>query len=426
MIIKNGKVFYKGVIVKKNIVVEGGKIVSFGKGKGESFDASGMVVIPGVIDVHVHFREPGATQKEDFLSGSRAAASGGVTTVIDMPNTSPPTTTVETLEQKRAIAKKSMVNYGFYFGATETNMDEIRKAKNIAGIKVFMGSSTGDLLVTDNTALNAIFACGRPVVVHAEDEAIIKKNAEKYKNEHDPIVHTRIRSNECAEAAVRKAIELAGRNKTKLHILHASTKQEMELIAAAKESVDLSCEATPHHLFLTANDMKKLGNFARMNPPLRSQQDVDALWNGIKNGTIDLVATDHAPHLPWEKDVDYWKAPSGVPGVETSLPLLLNAVNSNRLSLQQLVRLTSETPARRFCIRGKGMIEKGMDADLTVVDLKKEKTIKNSDIVSKCGWTPFNGFKVKGAVIATVVGGQLAYEKGEFGEARGAEIKYGN
>ncbi|MFH1182523.1 MAG: dihydroorotase [Candidatus Woesearchaeota archaeon] len=421
LIIKNGKVFYKGALVDKDIFIEDGKIVE--KCSGEAFDASGLVVLPGMIDCHVHFREPGATQKEDFLTGSRAAAKGGVTTIIDMPNNNPPTTTSAALEQKRQLAKKSIVNYGFYFGATSDNIAEINTAKNVAGVKVYMGASTGSLLVTDDAALHRIFLCGRLVTVHAEDEAMIKKNEEKYRNEHNPEVHCKIRNNEVAASAVKKAIEIAKAHNTRLHIAHVSTKEELALIAGAK---NVTCETTPHHLFLTSAAMKKMGNFAKMNPPLRSEGDVAALWKAINDGTITCIATDHAPHLPSEKQQDYWKAPSGVPGVETMLPLMMNAVNERKISLQQLVKLCSENPAKLMGLERKGSIEEGFDADLVIVDLKKEETIKNSDIASKCRWTPFDGMKVRGRVIATVVNGEIAYNRGSFFESKGREVQYGS
>lgn len=420
-IIKNGKVFYKGALIGKDIFIEDGKIV--GHCSGEAFDASGMVVLPGMIDCHVHFREPGATQKEDFFSGSRAAAKGGVTTVIDMPNTNPSTTTIEALEQKRHLAKKSIVNYGFYFGATSDNISEINKARNVAGVKVYMGASTGDLLVTNEDALHRIFSCGRLVTIHAEDEAMIKHNAEKYRNEHNPSIHCKIRSNDVAAAAVKKAVAIARAHNTRLHIAHISTKEELTLIKGEK---NVSCEVTPHHLFLTADSMNKMGNFAKMNPPLRSSSDIAALWKAIGDGLITCVATDHAPHLAAEKEQDYWKAPSGVPGVETMLPLMMTAVNDGKISLQQLVKLCSEGPAKLVGLGSKGMIEEGFDADLAIVDLKKAETIKNSEVASKCKWSPFDGFKAKGKVIASVVSGELAYNKGVFIESKGREVKYGS
>jgi dihydroorotase len=420
MIIKHGKVFYKGALIDKDIFIEGGRIVEHCS--GEVFDASGLVVLPGMIDCHVHFREPGSTQKEDFLSGSRAAAKGGVTTIIDMPNNNPPITTAEALEQKRQLAKKSIVNYGFYFGATSDNIAEINKAKNVAGVKVYMGASTGSLLVAEEAALHKIFLCGRLITVHAEDEAMIKKNEERYRNEHNPEIHCKIRSNEVAASAVRKAIEIARSHNTRLHIAHVSTKEELALIAGAK---NVTCEATPHHLFLTSAAMKKMGNFAKMNPPLRSKEDVDALWLAINDGIITCIATDHAPHTKEEKQQDYWKAPAGVPGVETMLPLMMNAANEGKISLQQVVKLCSENPAKLFGLEKKGSIEEGFDADLVIVDLKKEETIKNSTIASKCGWTPFDGMKVLGSVIATVVNGKIAYNRGSFFESEGREVHYG-
>jgi dihydroorotase len=421
LIIRNGRVFYKGALVDKDIFISDGKIVEHCS--GEVYDASGLVVLPGMIDGHVHFREPGATQKEDFYTGSRAAAKGGVTTFIDMPNTNPSTTTLDALVQKRELARKSIVNYGFYFGATPDNMAEINNAQNVAGIKVFMGSSTGNLLVTDEDALHRIFSCGKLVTVHAEDENLIKENMQKYAGINDPEIHSKIRSNEVAASAVRKAIEIARAHNTRLHIAHVSTKEELALIKGQK---NITCEVAPHHMFLDYGALKTMGNFAKMNPPLRSKEDVEAVWQAINYGTISIVATDHAPHLISEKKQDYLMAPSGVPGIETMLPLMMTAYNDGKITLDQLVRLCSEGPAMLFGIRGKGRIEQGYDADLTIVDLNKAETIKNAEIASKCGWTPFDGFKVRGKVMTTVVNGNVVYNRGEFLKSAGREVQYGS
>ena len=423
LLIKNCKVMVNGEFLERNILIddESGKIArivvaSEMASADEVLDAEGNHAIPGAIDAHVHCREPGLTNKEDFLTASRAAAAGGVTTILDMPNTKPATTTIKLLNEKRKLAAaKSIVNYGFHFGATASNLDEIRKAKNIAAVKVYMGSSTGDLLVTDEKALEGIFSAGKTIAAHAESEELIKANTEIFSEaeKSDPLeMHLRIRSNEVAEREVLRAAEMAKKNKAQLHICHVSTKEEAEIIAASKkENTKLSCEATPHHLFLSAdNEMaEKLGTYAKVNPPLRLKEDVAALWQAISAGTIDMVATDHAPHLPAEKEQDYWNAPSGMPGLQTMLPLLLDAVNNGKLTLKQLIKLTSENPAAVFRIQNKGKIARGYDADITIVDLDKEKTIKNEAMLSKCGWTPFNWRKAKGAVAATIVNGKIIY-----------------
>jgi len=425
MIIKKGKVFSNGALKNIDIVVEDGKIASIESNVTgpDVFNAAGLIVLPGLIDSHVHFRDPGETKKEDFLTGSRAAAAGGVTTVLDMPNNKPPITSVKALRDKREIARKSMVNYGFHFGATENNLDEIKRVIGVAAVKTVMGATTGGMVVENLESLKAIFQTDKHIIVHAEDSEIMKRNEKKYHDEHDPAIHAKIRSSECAATAVRKAVGLAGSFNTKLHIAHTSTADEMKILSEQKGKSSITCEVTPHHLFMDIDDLHRLGNFAKMNPPLRSRNDVDALWRGIHDGTVDIIASDHAPHLAEEKVVDYWDAPSGVPGVETTLPLMLNAINQKRLSLQQLVSLTSTRPAKIFGIKNKGNIAPGMDADLVLIDLKKEKIIKNSNVVSKCEWTPFDGVKVKGVPVATIVNGEIAYNDDEFYSVRGKEIE---
>ncbi len=407
LLIKNCKVLIEGEFLERSILIDDDgkieKIAASGlKTADDVMDAAGKYALPGLIDIHVHFREPGMTHKEDFLTGSRAAAAGGVTTIFDMPNTKPATTTVALLEEKRKIASaKCLVNYGLYMGATAKNFEEMKKARNIPGIKLYMGSTTGDLVVTDKEMVRKFFHCGRKVVVHAEDEELIKKNSELFKGQSDASIHAKIRGNEVAAAAVREAVAIGGN----IHITHSSTKEEMKLIKAK----GLSCDVTPHHLFLTSEELKKRGNYAKMNPPLRSKEDVEALWEAVKDGTVSCIATDHAPHTIEEKEKDYWEAPAGVPGVQTMLPLLLDAVNKKRLSLQQLIMLTSGNPATLFGMKNKGKIVAGYDADIALVDLREEKTIKNGDMLSKCGWTPFDGRKAKGIVAATIVNGKIIY-----------------
>lgn len=336
------------------------------------YQEDGKVWIPGVIDSHVHFRDPGAPEKEDWASGSAAALAGGVTTVLDMPNTNPATITVEALEAKRAVAKaKSKVAFGLFFGATRDNLDEIRKAENICGIKIYMGSSTGGLLLDDPAVWEEVFKIAKeknvPVVVHAETEAMIQVGK---------------RDCECARVATEAAIALREKIGNRLHIAHLSCKAEVELVRAHK-CPELTCEVTPHHLLFTAADQK--GGFLKMNPPLRSQADQDALWEGLRDGTIDCIATDHAPHTFAEKQSS--EPPAGVPGVEFMLPLMLNAVNEGKLTLERLVELTSENPSRIFGVPVQGQV---------LVDMNLEKTIRREDIKSKCGWSPYEGRTLKG------------------------------
>jgi dihydroorotase len=436
LLIKNCKILTEGKVLERNILCDNsGKIKevavdSLLKHADEILDAKGKFAIPGVIDVHVHCREPGLTHKEDFSTASKAAAAGGVTTFVDMPNSRPATTTVALINEKRKLAaEKSIVNFGINIGATQNNIDEVRNAKNIAGVKVYMGSSTGDLLVTDDAVLNEIFKSGKLVAVHAENEDLIKENTELFKTSSDypTALHLKIRNNLAAAKAVERAIYLGKQHNTQLHICHVSTKEEVALIAAAKkEYAKLSCEVTPHHLFLTAEIAKKLGTYGKVNPPLRSKQDVAALWESITKGEIDMIATDHAPHTRDEKEQDYWSAPSGMPGVQTMLPLMLNSVNKGKISLQQLIALTSENPATVFGMAKKGVIAQGYDGDITIIDIHKEKIIKNRDMLSKCGWTPFDGSKVRGVVTATIVNGNIIFSNGEIidEKSRGREVMF--
>lgn len=336
------------------------------------YQEDGKVLIPGVIDVHVHFRDPGAPEKEDWESGSAAALAGGVTTVLDMPNTNPATVTVEALEAKRAIAKaKSKVGFGLFFGATRDNLDEIRKAQNICGIKIYMGSSTGNLLLDDPAIWEEVFKIAKeknvPVVVHAETESMIQAGK---------------RDCECARVATEAAIALREKIGNRLHIAHLSCRAEVELVRAHK-CPELTCEVTPHHLLFTKEDQKD--GFLKMNPPLRSKEDVEALWEGLRDGTIDCIATDHAPHTMEEKKSE--NPPAGVPGVEFMLPLMLNAVNEGKLTLERLVELTSENPSRIFGVPVQGQV---------LVDMNLEKTIRREDVKSKCGWSPYENRNIKG------------------------------
>ncbi len=439
LLIKNCKVLVGNDFLERNILVgDDGRIEKIAiaaelKTADEVVDASGNFALPGLIDVHVHCREPGMVQKEDFLTASRAAAAGGVTTIFDMPNTKPATTTVALLEEKRKLAAaKCIVNYGFHFGATADNLEEIKKAKNVAAVKVYMGSSTGNLLVTDEKALDDIFGSGKRIAIHAENEAVIQANTDIFRNAeiNDPAeFHLRIRSNEAAEKETARAIAMAKGSNARLHVCHVSTKEEVGILEAAKKKNRLlSCEVTPHHLFLTADSetAERLGTYVKVNPPLRLREDAAALWEAISDGVADIIATDHAPHTKEEKERDYWEAPSGMPGLQTMLPLLLDAVNKGRLTLQQLVRLTSENPAAVFGVKGKGRIAAGYDADITIVDMHKEKTIKNEDMLTKCGWTPFDGWKAKGVVAATIVNGKIIYGSGQItGEKiKGREVSF--
>ncbi len=423
--IKNGQVLLNGKLEKKNVIIEGGKIIEIDSGSsGETINATGRIILPGLIDIHAHLREPGMTWKEDFRTGTMAAAAGGVTTVLDMPNTKPATTTIRLLREKKELAKeKAVVNYGFYIGATEDNIEDVKKASIV---KLYLGSTTGNMLVTDKGAIKNVFSSGKIVAVHAENEEMMKANEARYKKENDAFVHAKIRSNEVEFTAVKDAIEVAGgcSSLRRLHLTHISTKESIQMVKEAKKKLTLSCDVTPHHLFLTYDELKKQGNFAKMNPALRSKGDVDALWKAISDGTVDCIVSEHAPHTIEEKKVGYWEAPSGVPGIETMQPLLLDAVNKGRLTLQRLAELTAANPARLFGIKNKGKMEVGFDADIVIVDMNAEKKVKNEELFTKCKWSPFNGWKLKGWPVTTIVNGNVVYDEGGINGTKAREVEF--
>lgn len=428
LILKNAKIITPTGEVTGDLAVSKGKIVKIGnitnKAKEEK-DCTGLFVLPGLIDMHVHFRDPGFPQKEDFHTGSMAAAAGGVTTVIDMPNTNPPTLTVKALEEKRAIAaKKSVVNYGFYMGVSKDNIEEIKNAKNIAGVKLYMGSTTGNMLVEDHAVIEKLFGLGKFVIVHAEDEETIRAHAAKYKDSEDPSVHSLIRDPSAALKAAKTILHIAKKCDERVHITHLSTLGEVEELRKFK-GPKVSADCTPHHLYLDQSDYAKLGNFVKMNPPVRTKEDRAALWVGLKEGLIQAVATDHAPHTKAEKEQTYSKAPSGVPTIETYLALLLDSVNHGEITIQELVKFTSENPAKLLGIKNKGRIEIGADADLVIVDMEKEKTVGDGGYFTKCGWSPFEGRRLKGWPVTTIINGKEVFSKGKIDQNhRGAEVTY--
>lgn len=422
-ILKNAHLVSSKEVVEGDLLIEDGLISKMGGNidvpGAEEIDCSGKYVIPGVVDAHVHFRSPGYEYKEDWETGSRAALAGGVTTVFDMPNTNPHTTTLEALEQKRALAgAKSLVNYGLFFGGTGKNIEEVKKAQGIVGVKVYMGETTGQTIEGDSDFMEALLRqlfenTNRVVAIHAEDEETIKKHLEVYKDEKNPEVHSLIRNDLVAFAAARRAVHLAKKYGGRLHICHMSTKKEVELMSKYLED-SITCEVAPHHLIFTVSDYAKKGTLIKMNPPVRSAGDVEALWGALRDGVVSIIATDHAPHLLKEKEQDYWDAPAGIPGVEFSLPLMLNAVNEGMLKLTDIVRLMCEGPANLFDIQNKGMLKVGYDADITVVDMDKERVVQDSEVKSKCGWSPYAGMKLRGWPVMAFVGGILMMENGKI------------
>ena len=415
-----------------DIGVKDGRIAaigSIGAGlAGETIDARGLHILPGVIDTQVHFREPGLEHKEDLESGSRSAVLGGVTAVFEMPNTRPPTTSAAALAAKVGAATNRMYcDFAFFVGATRDNVDDLAELELLpgaAGIKVFVGSSTGDLLVDDEATLARILATiTRRAAFHSEDETRLRERM-KLQREGDPASHSEWRDPQAALASTERLLRLARRAGKRVHLLHVSTAEEMALLALHKDLA--SVEVTPQHLTLAAPDAyQALGTKAQMNPPLRDRYHQERLWWGLSQGVVDVLGSDHAPHTLEEKAKSYPATPSGMPGVQTLVSVMLDHVNAGRLSLARFVDLTSAGPQRLFGIAGKGRIAVGYDADLTIVDLKAERVIDDAWIGSKCGWTPFAGRKVRGWPVGTLVGGRLAMWQGELGAAGGQPVRFG-
>jgi len=404
-----------------DVLVEDGKIVTIGWDLPQDaeliIEDSGLLLLPGCIDTHVHFRDPGLTHKEDLESGSRAAAAGGITTFFDMPNTKPSTTTQALIAAKKRLAsQKSLINYNFYIGATEDNLEECLACENIPGIKIFMGSSTGDLMIKDPQTLERFFATGsRLIAVHAEDEAIISENKARFEGSRSVSDHPFIRSPEAALSATKHAVALAQKYMRRLHICHLTTQEEANFLAKLETEGLVSTEVSPQHLLLSSPSVyDKWGTMGQINPPIREARHGQALWRALKAGTIGSIATDHAPHTIAEKEVGYPMAHSGMPCIEHSLPLMLTLVNQNKCSLVDVVRWMSTHPAACFGIDKKGRIEEGYDADLILVDMNAKKVIKKENIISKCGWSAFEGQRLHGLPIATFVNGQLVYREGDF------------
>ncbi len=392
----------------------------------ETLNAAGMLLLPGVIDPQVHFREPGKEYKEDLGSGSRAAVKGGVTSFLEMPNTSPPTIDQAALDDKlRRAAEKCVANYGFFIGATPDNLDEINRATPACGIKIFMGASTGDLLVDKAEDLERIFANGeRLIAVHAEDEARIRARREQFRNRHDVAVHSEIRDNRCALQATELALTLSKKYRRRLHILHLSTHEEVELLRRDKPAW-VTAEVVPNHLLLNVDDYARLGTRVQMNPPIRRPEDNAALWAGLRDGVIDFIATDHAPHTLEEKRKPYPESPAGMPGVETSLPLLLTEMKAGRCTLAEIQKWMCHGPASAYGIRNKGKIIEGWDADLTLVDIDQARPVRDAEMFTRVRWSPFDGRDLYGWPVYTIVGGQIAYDRGKIREnVRGRPLSF--
>jgi dihydroorotase len=389
-------------------------------------EAEGLTLLPGVIDPQVHFREPGLEHKEDLTTASRACARGGVTSFLEMPNTNPLTTTQSALDDKLArAAQKSLVNYGFFIGATPENLPDLRTANPTCGIKIFMGSAHGQLLVDNEQALEPIFAEGdRLIAVHAEDQARILERRQQFAEVTDPSIHSVIQDNQAALNATQLALKLSKKYQRRLHILHLSTGEEAELLRQDKPAW-VTAEVTPQHLLLNTTYYEKLGTLLQMNPPIRSAHDNEVLWKALLDGVIDFIATDHAPHTLEEKAKGYPKTPSGMPGVETSLPLMLTQAMQGRCTVAQVANWMSTAVAKAYGIAKKGAIAPGYDADLVLVDLETYHPVIREELQTKCGWSPFEGWNLTGWPVMTIVGGQVAFERGQFNShVRGKALEF--
>ncbi len=430
-ILEGGTVVNHDGVGERDIGVIDGKIAEIGAlgaaSAGERIDCRGLHILPGVIDSQVHFREPGATHKEDLETGSRAAALGGATAVFEMPNTNPVTTSAETLADKITRGTKRMhCDFAFWVGGTHDNVRDIPELERLpgaAGIKVFMGSSTGALLVPDDAGVLAILkATRRRAAFHSEDETrLAERKALRVPGDASshPIWRDEIAALRCTERLIRLAREA----RAQVHVLHISTREEIPLLQGAKDVA--SCEATPHHLTLSAEDYARLGTKLQMNPPVRGAEHRDGVWRGLTQGVIDVLGSDHAPHTLEEKARPYPDSPSGMTGVQTLVPIMLDHVNAGRLSLQRFVDLTSAGPQRLFGIVGKGRIAAGYDADFTIVDMKRRETIRDSWIASRCGWTPYDGKEVTGWPVGTFVRGRRVMWEGELTTpAQGEAVRF--
>ncbi|WP_034161139.1 dihydroorotase [Sphingomonas sp. ERG5] len=430
LLLINGTVHLPSGPVQTSVGVRGGRIVAIGGAgdAGETIDCTGLDILPGVIDTQVHFREPGLVHKEDLESGARAAVLGGVTAVFEMPNTKPNTDSAEAIEDKLARAHHRMwCDHAFYVGATNHNaasLAELERMPGTAGVKIFMGASTGDLLVAEDASLAEVLASGhRRVAIHAEDEARMNARAGE-RVAGDASSHPVWRDDESALLATRRILKLARAARRRIHVLHVTTPAELELLGANKDIA--TCEVTPQHLTLAGEEAyPRLGTWAQMNPPIRSGAHRDGLWHWLNQGVPDILGSDHAPHTREEKAKPYPDSPSGMPGVQTMLPLMLDHVAHGRTTLQRVIDLTSAGPQRVFGIIGKGRIAMGYDADFSIVDLKARWTITDAWLASRCGWSPFTGMELTGKPIGTIVRGQRVMWDGALAEvAIGEPIRF--
>jgi dihydroorotase len=433
LIVRGGEVANHAGRGMADVGVIDGKIAFIGDlsqaSAGETFDATGLTVLPGVIDTQVHFREPGLEWKEDLETGSRAAALGGVVAVFEMPNTNPNTTDPDTMADKLARAKDRMwTDHAFYIGGTHENADylgDLERLPGCCGVKVFMGASTGDLLIADDEGVRKVLSnVRRRATFHSEDEYRLVERRGLART-GDWTSHPEVRDAESAIRSTRRLVGLAKETGARIHVLHVTTRDEMEFLRFHKDVATV--EITPQHLTLVGPEAyQRLGSYAQMNPPIRSQEHVDALWLwGMQQGVADVLGSDHAPHTKEEKAKPYPASPSGMPGVQTLVPLMLTHVANGRLSLERFIDLTSAGAQRVFGTANKGRMAVSYDADLTIVDLKAKKTITHDQQATRCGWTPFDGVEATGWPMATIVRGRVVMQDGELiGSAHGRPVRF--
>jgi|TARA_B110000914_G_scaffold224668_1_gene243061 dihydroorotase len=432
LIIKNATIVNEGSSFKSDVLIEQGIIKKIASQitvlADKIIDANGLHLIPGIIDDQVHFREPGLTHKADIYTESKAAVAGGITSFMEMPNTKPQTLTQELLEEKFKIGdQKSLANFTFFMGASNTNLEEVLKTdpKNVGAIKIFMGSSTGNMLVNNRNILEKIFEKSKCLIaVHCEDENIIQKNTKKFKDQFGdniPIeLHPKIRSEQACYSSSSFAVGLAKKYNTRLHVFHLSTEKEIQLfnneIPLSKKRI--TSEVCIHHLFFNSKDYKKKGTLIKWNPAIKEKSDQEALLQALLDNKIDVIATDHAPHTLKEKNNNYSNAPSGGPLVQHALGVMLKFVKNKKISIEQVVEKMCHNPAICFKIHNRGFIRENYYADLVLVDLQKKYKVNKDNILSKCNWSPFEGETLNGVVTHTIINGNLAYENGLFNESR--------
>jgi len=426
-IINEGKTFRSDLLIKDELITSIGSADQINIPSGTKIiNATGLLLIPGVIDDQVHFREPGLTQKGDIYSESKAAIAGGVTSFMDMPNTNPQTITIDILNEKYRIgSENAFSNYSFYLGATNTNLPEVLKVdpSSVCGIKLFMGSSTGNMLVDNEDALRALFAkTSLPITAHCEDESIIRKNSEIYREKYGENIpakmHPQIRSREACFKSSSHAVNLAKEYNTRLHILHLSTADELKLFRNDLPLAEkrITGEVCIHHLWFDDSSYDDLGMFIKWNPAIKTRFDRDALINGVNNYLIDIIATDHAPHTLTEKTNTYFKAPSGGPLIQHSLVAMLELCHRKIFSIEKIVEMICHNPAILFNIRKRGFIREGYQADLCLVDPASPWTVSKENLLYKCGWSPFEGTTFSSKVVQTIVNGTIVYDNGLINE----------